>query len=149
MAKEILSWCELRWDSNGPLGALDAEEVGCPGRVGRRVVGELVDFDPDVTGVAFEHFAVIVGAVGEVAVCGWIRFILVWCLVWVSRNGEGTHVMTGPLWLLPHWSQIIVLGRISRVTFLECGRVRYVHFVSCFEFDDALCWKIPTCSAAR
>ena len=30
------------------------------------------------------------------------------------------------------------------------GRAKvYVHFVSSLEFDDALCWDVPTCSAAR
>ena len=64
VAKEILSWSELRRNGDGPLGALDAQEVRCPGWVGGGVVGELIDLDPDVAGVAFEGLAVVVGTVG-------------------------------------------------------------------------------------
>jgi len=46
---------------------LDAEEVGCPGWIGGGVVGELFDLDLDLSGVAFEGFAVVAGAAGEVS----------------------------------------------------------------------------------
>ncbi len=67
--QQILARCQRGRDCHGPLGALLAEQVGGPGRRARWVVGELLDLDPGVAGVAFEGFAVVVGAVGEVAGC--------------------------------------------------------------------------------
>lgn len=43
-----------------------AKEVRGPGRMTLRVVGELLDLDPDVAGVAFEGLAIVVGTFGEV-----------------------------------------------------------------------------------
>lgn len=43
------------------------QQVGGPGRVAGRVLGQLLDLDPDVARIAFESLAVVVGAAREVA----------------------------------------------------------------------------------
>jgi hypothetical protein len=68
VAQEILARRKRGRDGDFPLGALLTEQVRCPGRVARRVVSELVDLDPDVARVALEGAAVVVCAVGEVAI---------------------------------------------------------------------------------
>ena len=71
--KQVLARRQLGRDGHLPLGALLAEQVGRPRRGARGVVGELLDLDPDVAGVALEGLAVVVGAVGEVAGEGVVR----------------------------------------------------------------------------
>ncbi len=65
--QQVFARGQLGWDGDRPLGASFAEEVGGPLGVAGLVVPELLDLDPDVTDVAFEGLAVIVGAVCKVA----------------------------------------------------------------------------------
>ncbi len=106
MPQQVLAGRQLGRDGDRPLGAAFAEEVRCPLRITGFVVPELLDLDPDVAGIAFEGFAIIVGAVCEIARrVGWLSASQPWG---GKKGGCGkgyrsrTNVMTGPLCELPH-----------------------------------------------